>query len=237
MSALLEVEGLSVRYGNITAVHDLSFRVQAGEGVALIGANGAGKTSTLGALAGLHPPAGGVIRFAGQPIHRWPSHRIVDRGLVLVPEGRQVFGKMSVLENLQLGHLRAGGRVPLAQALERVFALFPRLAERRHQPAGTMSGGEQQMLAIARGLMSAPALLMLDEPCLGLSPKLVGTVAGLIDRLHAEGYSILLVEQNASLALEHSDRAYVLESGRLTLSGTGAELLDNPEVRRAYLGI
>ncbi|OGI46485.1 MAG: ABC transporter ATP-binding protein [Candidatus Muproteobacteria bacterium RBG_16_65_34] len=233
---MLEARALKVAYGAVTAVKGVDLSVQGGELVCLIGANGAGKTTTLKALAGMLAPAGGSIQYEGRAITRLPSYERVGLGIALVPEGRGVFGRLSVFENLLLGAYARRDRRAIAQDLERVQALFPRLAERRAQSAGTLSGGEQQMLAIARALMSRPRLLLLDEPSMGLAPLLVQKIFATIKKIAAEGVTLLLVEQNARLALEVSDRGYVMESGRIVLADTAQSLLANPDVRRAYLG-
>ena len=233
MSALLEVRDLRVAYGPVEALHGISFEVQPGEIVALIGANGAGKTTALAALSGLVPASGG-IRLFGEDLGGVPPHARVRRGLVQVPEGRRIFPRLTVLENLQMGGFLHddGGEAGLARALD----LFPVLKERSGQKGGTLSGGEQQMLAIARALLSRPRCLLLDEPSLGLAPLVVARIFETVRRIRQEGVPVLLVEQNARLALELADRAYVLETGRIALAGTGRELLDNPTVQRAYLG-
>ncbi len=229
---LLAVEGLQVRYGNIHAVQGLDLNVQAGELVCLIGANGAGKSSTLNALAGLIPSTG-VVRYQGQEIHKLASHQRVKQGLALVPEGRGVFPKMTVLENLQMGaYLHA----MQPDELEAVFTRFPRLKERQNQLAGTLSGGEQQMLAIGRALLSRPKLLLLDEPSMGLAPLMIELIFQTLSELKSTGLSMLLVEQNARGALQLADRAYVLEHGEMTLTGSGSELLQDSRVQAAYLG-
>ncbi len=234
-SALLEVSGINVYYGAIHAIKDVSFEVRAGEVVALIGANGAGKSTTLKTLSGLLRSRTGSIAFAGEDIMHVPADKLVARGLAHVPEGRRVFAQMSVAENLEMGaYTRPASEV--AGGLERVYAHFPRLAERRRQLAGTLSGGEQQMLAMGRALMSSPKLLMLDEPSMGLAPLLIEQIFDIIRELHAAGTTILLVEQNAQMALSVATRGYVMETGRVTMTGTGAELLANDDVRRAYLG-
>jgi len=233
---LLVVHDLRVAYGGVVAVKGIDLEINRGELVCLIGANGAGKTTTLKALAGTLRPSGGSIRYDGQAITRRPSYELVSRGIALVPEGRGIFGRLSVLENLQLGaYVRRDARA-VTQDLERAFELFPRLAERRGQTAGTLSGGEQQMLAIARALMSRPRLLLLDEPSMGLAPIIVQRIFHTIRRIVAEGVTLLLVEQNARLALEISHRGYVMESGRVTLADDAVALLDNPDVKRSYLG-
>jgi branched-chain amino acid transport system ATP-binding protein len=233
--SLLEVRGLEVSYGQIRAVQGVDLTVSQGELVCLIGANGAGKTTTLKALAGALAPSGGEVRFDGEPVTGRPSHELVRRGITLVPEGRGIFARLTVEENLWLGAW-ARRDAGIHGDLDRAYALFPRLAERRRQPAGTLSGGEQQMLAIARGLLSRPRLLLLDEPGMGLAPILVHKIFDTIRRIAREGVTLLLVAQNARLALSVSQRGYVLENGRIVLSGPSAELLDNPTVQRAYLG-
>ncbi|MBK5913258.1 ABC transporter ATP-binding protein [Rhodocyclus purpureus] len=235
-AALLEVTGLRVAYGGIQAVRGISFHVNEGEMVALIGANGAGKTSTLKALARLIDAAGGSVRLRGEEISKLAPHRLVGQGIALVPEGRGVFPRMSILENLQMGAYCRSDRDGIDADIEHVFTLFPRLKERARQLAGTMSGGEQQMLALGRALMSRPQLLLLDEPSMGLAPIMVQKIFEVIRTVAAEGMTILLVEQNARLALETSQRGYVMESGEITLSGESAELLADPKVRAAYLG-
>ncbi len=234
--SLLSVRDLRVAYGGVVAVKGIDLEVGRGELVCLIGANGAGKTTTLKALAGMLRPAGGTIRYDGHAITRRPSYELVSLGIALVPEGRGIFGRLSVLENLKLGAYVRRDALGISQDLDRGFELFPRLAERRSQIAGTLSGGEQQMLAIARALMSRPRLLLLDEPSMGLAPIMVQRIFGTIRRIAAEGVTLLLVEQNARLALEISRRGYVMESGRVTLADEAAALLANPEVKHAYLG-
>jgi branched-chain amino acid transport system ATP-binding protein len=236
MSALLEVENLSVRYGAIRALKGVSFRVDAAEVVALIGANGAGKSTALRTLSGLMCPSGGSIRLAGREIGGLPAHEIVRAGIAHVPEGRGIFTNLTVRENLELaGYLRRRDRAALEKTRERVFRLFPRLQERLHQPGATLSGGEQQMLAIARALLMRPHLLMLDEPSFGLAPLVVAEIFEVIRQVKAEGATILLVEQNAYQALGVADRAYVLETGQIVLEGPAEKLRDSPEVKRAYL--
>ncbi|MFH1813514.1 MAG: ABC transporter ATP-binding protein [Pseudomonadota bacterium] len=232
---MLEVRGLTVHYGGIRAVKGIDLDIAAGEKVALIGANGAGKTSTLKALARMLP-AGGEVRFDGRDISHAPPHTLVGRGLALVPEGRGVFARLSVRENLDMGAYARDDRAAIAADLERVYTLLPRLKERAGQTAGTLSGGEQQMVAIGRALMSRPRLLLLDEPSMGLSPVMVDTVFGVIRDIARDGVTLLLVEQNARLALSLCDRGYVMDGGRITLAAASAELLDNPAVRAAYLG-
>jgi len=237
---MLEVNQLSVAYGDVKAVWDVSFRVEAGEIVVLIGPNGAGKTSTLRTLAGLQRPAAGEMHFAGRMIHGagqyTPAHQLVEQGVILVHEGRRLFGGMSVLENLELGAFTPKARVQRHKSLQHVFDLFPRLAERKDQRASTMSGGEQQMLAIGRAIMGLPRLLLLDEPSLGLAPLVVRNIFEVIRTLNEEGITILMVEQNARKALALAQRAYIIEQGRVAGSGSGAALLDDPRIRRAYLG-
>ena len=233
-NTLLEVRNLNVRYGGIHAVKEISFAIEKGEMVCLIGANGAGKTSTLKALARMLPASGDIL-YAGEPITHAPAHALVGKGLSLVPEGRGVFARMSIEENLLMGaYVRTDAAV--AQDIDRVFTLLPRLKERRSQLAGTLSGGEQQMLAIGRALMSRPQLLLLDEPSMGLAPIMVAKVFEVIRDIAAQGVTILLVEQNARLALSVCGRGYVMESGAITLSDSAATLLADEGVRRAYLG-
>ncbi len=232
---MLQVRGLEVHYGGIRAVKGIDLDIAAGEKVALIGANGAGKTSTLKAIARMLP-ASGVVNFDGGDISRAAPHALVGRGLALVPEGRGVFARLSVRENLDMGAYVREDRAAVAADIERVFSLLPRLKERAGQTAGTLSGGEQQMVAIGRALMSRPRLLLLDEPSMGLSPVMVDTVFSVIREIAREGVTLLLVEQNARLALSLCDRGYVMDSGRITLEATSAGLLDNPAVRAAYLG-
>jgi len=234
---LLEIEDISVFYGQIQAVRGVSLRVAPGEIVVLLGNNGAGKTTTLRAVSGLNPPRRGRIVFDGREIHNTSSDRIVSMGITHVPEGRRVFRGLTVLENLELGGFsRRREKAYLRAGLDRVFHLFPRLAERRNQLAGTLSGGEQQMLAIGRSLMAGPRLLMLDEPSLGLAPGFVRVIFQVLKEVAAAGTTVLLVEQNARLALSMADRGYVLETGSVKLAGTAAELAGHDEVVRAYLG-
>ena len=234
MSQILKIDDINVFYGSIHAIKGISLEVNEGEIVTLIGANGAGKTTTLHTVSGLLRPRTGSISFCGEDITRIPAHKLVERGLAHCPEGRRVFLQMTVQENLDMGaYIR---RDDFSASLEEVYELFPRLKERRKQVAGTLSGGEQQMLAMGRALMSKPKLLMLDEPSMGLAPILVEQIFDIIKNLHAVGTTILLVEQNAQAALSIADRAYVLETGKITLSGTGAELVKSDEVRKAYLG-
>jgi len=233
---VLKVEELTCRYGKVAAVRELSIDVNQGELVTLIGANGAGKTTTLRAISGVLAPASGRITFLGEDITRAAPRRILELGIAHCPEGRRVFPYMTVAENLEMGCYLRGDGAGIAADLGQVYARYPILAERRHQAAGTLSGGEQQMLAISRALMSRPKLVLFDEPSLGLAPNLVERTFDIIKGIRAQGVTVVMVEQNAFAALELSDRAYVLEQGRVTLSGTGAELLHNPHVKRAYLG-
>ena len=232
---ILKVENMNVYYGAIHAIKGISFHVDQGEVVTLIGANGAGKSTTLQTVSGLLRSRTGSIQFCGENISNVPSHKIVEKGLAQVPEGRRIFLQMSVEENLEMGAYTQSSAGVEAD-LEKVYTQFPRLKERRRQIAGTLSGGEQQMLAIGRALMSHPRLLMLDEPSMGLAPILVEQIFDIIKELRKAGTTILLVEQNAGMALDIADRAYVLETGKITLSGTGAELARSPEVKKAYLG-
>ncbi|MBI5658544.1 MAG: ABC transporter ATP-binding protein [Nitrosomonadales bacterium] len=233
---LLSVENLKVSYGGIQALKGISLEVASGELVALIGSNGAGKTTTLKTLAGLLHPTAGMVSYAGKSLQHTPAHQRVRDGLALVPEGRGVFARLGVEENLQMGAYSRNDTAQIGADLERMYALFPRLAERRAQLAGTLSGGEQQMVAMARALMSRPRLLMLDEPSMGLAPMMVEKIFATIRDISAQGVSILLVEQNARLALEAAQRGYVMESGLVTLSGAANELLGSDAVQRAYLG-
>ena len=234
MSQILKIDDINVFYGSIHAIKGVSLEVNEGEIVTLIGANGAGKTTTLHTVSGLLRPRTGSIQFCGEDITKIPAHKLVERGLAHCPEGRRVFLQMTVQENLDMGaYIR---KDDFSASLDEVYELFPRLKERRKQVAGTLSGGEQQMLAMGRALMSKPKLLMLDEPSMGLAPILVEQIFDIIKNLHAVGTTILLVEQNAQAALSIADRAYVLETGKITLSGTGAELSKSDEVRKAYLG-
>ena len=231
---ILSVKDLKVNYGGIEAVKGISFDVPAGKIVTLIGANGAGKSTTLKAIAGLVKPSGGDIAFSDESIVGKDSSDIVARGVTLVPEGRRVFANMSVLENIKIGaYLR---KDDLSEDIAWVYELFPRLKERSWQLAGTLSGGEQQMLAVARALMSRPKVIMMDEPSLGLAPLVVKGIFDIIKEINKRGVTVLLIEQNANMALKTADFAYVLETGRITMSGTGAELLTNEEVKKAYLG-
>ncbi|MFY9722001.1 MAG: ABC transporter ATP-binding protein [Azonexus sp.] len=233
---MLEVTGLHVAYGGIQAVRSITFHVNEGETVALIGANGAGKTSTLKALSRVIDAVGGDVHFCGEKITRIAAHDIIRRGIALVPEGRGVFPRLSVAENLAMGAFVRNDKAGIAEDMELVFGYFPRLKERIAQLAGTLSGGEQQMLAIGRALMSRPRLLLLDEPSMGLAPIMVQKIFEVIRAVAVQGMTILLIEQNAKLALETSQRGYVMESGEITLNGEAAQLLDDPKVRAAYLG-
>ncbi|MEU8583484.1 ABC transporter ATP-binding protein [Streptomyces abikoensis] len=236
MTALLEVEDLHIAYGKIEAVKGISFTVDTGQIVTLIGTNGAGKTTTLRTLSGLLTPRSGTIRFDGRPLNGTPAHRVVALGLAHSPEGRHIFPRLTIAENLQLGAFLRKDGDGIAHDIRRVYELFPILGERARQAAGTLSGGEQQMLAMGRALMSRPKLLMLDEPSMGLSPIMMQKIMDTIAELKASGTTILLVEQNAQAALGLADRGHVMETGRIVLSGTGAELLHDESVRKAYLG-
>jgi branched-chain amino acid transport system ATP-binding protein len=234
---MLNLDAVSVFYGDVQALWDISLTVGAGEIVALVGSNGAGKTTTLKTISGLLHPTSGSIQFDGKAIQRTAAHEIVALGIAHIPEGRRLWANMTVRENLEMGAYTARARSARALTIAEAFKQFPRLLEREHQLAGTLSGGEQQMLAIARGLLSRPRLLMLDEPSLGLSPLLVQEVLRTVQQINQEGVSILLVEQNTHHALGIAARGYVLETGRIVMSGTGQELLNNPHVREAYLGL
>ena len=233
---MLEVKNLSVSYGAIEAVKDISFTVKDGEIVSLIGANGAGKTTTLHTITGLVPAKSGSVMYNGVDLLKTHNNKIVTLGMAHIPEGRHVFTRMSVEENLEMGAFSLKNQSDLKKDLDMVYGLFPRLKERRNQKAGTLSGGEQQMLAMGRALMSHPKTILMDEPSMGLSPKLVKEIFSIIRKLHEQGITILLVEQNAKMALSIADRAYVLETGRITMEGDAKELLNNEQVRKAYLG-
>lgn len=237
MGEMLSVKNINVYYGSIHAIKDVSFHVNEGEIVTLIGANGAGKTTTMHAISGLLKLQSGEIDYCGQTISKMEAHKIIRLGLAQVPEGRRVFSGLTVQQNLQMGaYTRRDGKEAIQNDFDMVFDLLPRLKERRNQPAGTLSGGEQQMLAMGRAMMSEPKLLMLDEPSMGLAPLLVEQIFDIIRELHKAGATILLVEQNAQMALEVADRAYVLETGSITLSGSGHELLESDAIKKAYLG-
>ena len=233
---LLQVETLHVAYGAIRALRGISFQIEQGEVVTLIGANGAGKSTTLRTISGLLRSTEGDVLYRGESLVRTPAERIVSKGICHVPEGRRIFGRLTVQENLEMGAYTRSDSKEISESMERVFASFPRLKERLGQRGGTLSGGEQQMLAMGRGLMSRPALLLLDEPSMGLAPILVEEIFEIIRRINAEGTSILLVEQNAAMALSVAHRGYVLETGSVVLAGTAAELARDPQVQAAYLG-
>jgi branched-chain amino acid transport system ATP-binding protein len=235
--ALLEINGVDAFYGRVQALHAVSLIVDQSEIVALIGSNGAGKTTTLRTISGLMHPGSGTITFDGKDITKTAAHKIVNLGICQSPEGRRLFPRMQVVDNLQMGAYTRTDKPGIQQDMERVFTLFPRLKEREHQLAGTLSGGEQQMLAVGRALMSRPKLLMLDEPSLGLAPILADVIFKTIQEINAAGTPILLVEQNAVRALEVAHRGYVLETGNVVQKGTGKELLNSPDVQRAYLGM
>ncbi len=236
MTALLTVQDLNVYYGNVHALKGISLQVEPGEIVTLVGANGAGKSTTLRTISGLLRPQQGEIHFEGARLDNLPAHRIVDAGISHAPEGRKVFATLTVQENLNMGAYSRNDKQGIEESRQRVFRLFPRLKERQRQVAGTLSGGEQQMLAIGRALMSRPKLLMLDEPSLGLAPMLVRAIFDTVREINQQGITVLLVEQNARAALRLADRAYVLETGQIALSGTASELLRSERVRKAYLG-
>lgn len=234
--AMLKVENLSIKYGSIEAVKNVSFEVNEGEVVTLIGANGAGKTSILRTISGLVRPTEGIISYLGNDIHKTPARKIVAEGLAQVPEGRHVFAGLTVMENLEMGAFLHKNKEENTALLKKVFQRFPRLEERKNQDAATLSGGEQQMLAMGRALMSRPKLLLLDEPSMGLAPIFIQEIFDIIEDIKAQGTTVLLIEQNANKALSIADRGYVLETGKVVLSGTGKELLASDEVRKAYLG-
>ena len=234
--SLLEISNLQVAYGGIQAVKGIDLRIDMGETVALIGANGAGKTTTLKTIAGLLKPSGGQLNYAGLDLQRMASHQLIGKGLALVPEGRGIFPRLTVTENLQMGAYHRNDKAGIATDLDKMFSLFARLKERHTQLAGTLSGGEQQMVAIARALMGRPKLLLLDEPSMGLAPIIVQKIFDTIKQVASEGVTILLVEQNARAALQISQRGYVMESGRISLSDNAADLLNSDSVRKAYLG-
>ena len=234
--AMLEVKNLHVKYGVIEAIKGIDFTVNKGEVIALIGANGAGKTTILHTVSGLITPSEGTITFEGKDITRTPGHKIVSMGMAHVPEGRRVFQSLSVLDNLKMGAFTRKDKGEIAETLDMVYTRFPRLAERKNQPAGTLSGGEQQMLAMGRALMSHPSIILMDEPSMGLSPIFVNEIFDIIKEESKRGTTVLLVEQNAKKALSIADRAYVLETGKIALSGDAKTLLNNDEVKKAYLG-
>ncbi|WP_329102255.1 ABC transporter ATP-binding protein [Micromonospora sp. NBC_01699] len=234
---LLEIDNLTLLYGRIQALHGISLTVAEGEIVALIGANGAGKTTTMRAISGLHPVAGGSIRFNGTDVTKLRADLRVIRGIGQSPEGRGVFPGMTVHENLEMGAYTRRDKAAIAEDLEMVYGLFPRLLERRKQPGGTLSGGEQQMLAVGRAMMTRPRLLLLDEPSMGLAPKLIQQIFEIITRINQQGTTVLLVEQNAQQALSRAHRGYVLETGRIVKEGSGRDLLHDPAVKEAYLGV
>lgn len=233
---MLSVENLHYSYGAINALNGISFKVNEGEIVALIGANGAGKSTTLGNIAGILHPQKGTIKYRGTDISKLPPHKVVEAGISLVPEGRRVFSRMTVLENLEMGAYIRKSKAEVKESIENVFTRFERLKERKNQLAGTLSGGEQQMLAIGRALMSKPKLLLMDEPSMGLAPMLVQEIFSIIKEINDSGTTILLVEQNAYMALSVAQHAYVLETGTIALSGTAKEMANNPAVKKAYLG-
>ncbi|MCQ2566000.1 MAG: ABC transporter ATP-binding protein [Clostridia bacterium] len=236
MGTILNVEDINVYYGSIHAIKGISFHVDEGEVVTLIGANGAGKSTTLNTVAGLLRSKTGKIEFLGEDISNTPAHKLVEKSLALCPEGRRIFLNMTVKENLEMGAYTLDKGTDIAGEIEKIYDLFPRLKERYKQVAGTLSGGEQQMLAMGRALVSQPKLIMLDEPSMGLAPILIEQIFDIIKTLHSQGVTILLVEQNAQAALSVADRGYVMETGTISLTGTGAELLASPEVKKAYLG-
>ncbi|SAK74372.1 ABC transporter-like protein [Caballeronia fortuita] len=235
-NAMLKVKGLQVNYGGIQAVKGVDLEVGQGELVTLIGANGAGKTTTMKAITGLKPYSGGDIEYMGQSIKGVPTHELLKRGLAMVPEGRGIFARMSILENMQMGAYLRNDTAEIQKDTERMFGFFPRLKERASQYAGTLSGGEQQMLAMARALLSRPKLLLLDEPSMGLSPIMVEKIFEVVREISKEGLTVLLVEQNARLALQAANRGYVMDSGTVTMTGDAKTMLDDPKVRAAYLG-
>lgn len=234
---MLKVEAISAQYDDVKALWEASLTISSKQMVTMVGSNGAGKTTLLNAIIGMIHPTSGSIGFLGQPIHRLPPHRIVERGISLIPEGRKLFPEMSVFENLQLGAYFPNARKSIPQTLDWVFTLFPRLRDRRTQLAGTLSGGEQQMVTVGRGLMSLPQLLLIDEPSMGLAPILVAELFHTIQMINREGVTILLAEQNARQAMEISDRTYVLEHGRVVREGMSGDLLTDDEIRKAYLGL
>jgi branched-chain amino acid transport system ATP-binding protein len=234
---MLKVDGVSTHYGDIQVLWDASLGVSSKEMVTMVGSNGSGKTTTINTIAGMLHPTSGTIQFFGQPIHQLPPHRIVERGISMIPEGRKLFPEMTIMENLELGAYFPKARKKIPETLQWVFGLFPRLEERKSQLAGTLSGGEQQMLTVGRGLMSVPQLLLIDEPSMGLAPILVAELFRAIRKINQEGVTVFLVEQNARLAMEISDRTYVLENGRIVREGKSGELLKDDDIRKAYLGL
>jgi len=234
---MLKVDGVSTHYGDIQVLWDASLGVSSKEMVTMVGSNGSGKTTTINTIAGMLHPTSGTIQFFGQPIHQLPPHRIVERGISMIPEGRKLFPEMTIMENLELGAYFPNARKKIPETLQWVFGLFPRLEERKSQLAGTLSGGEQQMLTVGRGLMSIPQLLLIDEPSMGLAPILVTDLFRTIRKINHEGVTVFLVEQNARLAMEISDRTYVLENGRIVREGKSHELLKDDNIRKAYLGL
>jgi branched-chain amino acid transport system ATP-binding protein len=234
---MLEVANIDVSYGDLQVLWDVSFRVNEGEIVALVGANGAGKSTTIKTISGLLRPSSGSIRFLDQHLDQVPAHKIIEHGIAQVPEGRRLFPEMSVRENLIMGSLSPRAKAKREETMEWIFGLFPRLREREKQPTGTLSGGEQQMCAVGRGLMALPRLILFDEPSLGLAPILVADIFKIIGRIKQEGVTVLIVEQNTKHTLEICDRGYVLENGRIVLTGSGQELLNDDHVKQAYLGI
>jgi branched-chain amino acid transport system ATP-binding protein len=234
---MLKVEEISTYYGDIQVLWEASLAISTKEMVTMVGSNGSGKTTTINTITGMLHPASGTIQFLGQPIHQLPTHKIVERGISLIPEGRKLFPDMTVLENLELGAYFPNARKKIPETLRWVFGLFPRLEERKSQLAGTLSGGEQQMCTVGRGLMSVPQLLLIDEPSMGLAPLLVAELFRTIRKINREGMTVFLVEQNARLAMEISDRTYVLENGRIVREGKSQDLLKDDDIRRAYLGL
>ena len=234
---MLKVEAISIFYGDIQVLWGASLAISPKEMVTMVGSNGSGKTTTINTISGMLHPTSGTIHFLGQPIHQLPTHRIVERGISLIPEGRKLFPDMTVLENLELGAYFPDARKKIPETLQWVFGLFPRLEERKSQLAGTLSGGEQQMCTVGRGLMSIPQLLLIDEPSMGLAPLLVAELFRTIRKINQEGVTVFLVEQNARLAMEISDRTYVLENGRIVREGKSKELLEDDDIRKAYLGL
>ena len=234
---MLKVEGISTHYGDIQVLWDASLGISSKEMVTMVGSNGSGKTTTINTIGGMLHPTSGTIQFLDQPIHQLPPHKIVERGISLIPEGRKLFPEMSVLENLELGAYFPTARKKIPETLQWVFGLFPRLEERKFQLAGTLSGGEQQMCTVGRGLMSIPQLLLIDEPSMGLAPILVADLFRTIQKINREGVTVFLVEQNARLAMEISDRTYVLENGRIVREGKSKDLLEDDNIRKAYLGL